>query len=1533
MHGSLLRQREGEAHLRRTWHMPSPKSVSGHFLKDGRTICVGDCSLFKPPQDSPPFIGIIRGLIYDKENNLHLHVNWLYRQGDLKLGKGILSESALNEIFYSFHKDKVPAASLLHPCKVAFLPKGVELPPGTSAFVCRRVYDIESNRLWWLTDQDYVNELQEEVDQLLYKTRIEMHGTVPTGGRSPKPINGPTSISQLRPGSDSMQNHSHVKGKKRERGDHHNDPVKRESSVKMEDGSSCLLRTQSSLRSEIAKITEKGGLVDSEGVDKLVHLMQPDKLEKKMDLGYCSMLAGVIAATDKFDCLNRFVQLKGLPVLDEWLQNIHKGKTGNGSTLKDSDKFVEEFLLVLLSALDRLPVNLNALQMCNIGKSVNLLSKHKNLEIQKKAKTLVDTWKKRVEAEFNIMDANCGSNQSMGLSSKSCLPEASHGGNRVSVGSADMAAKSTVTQLSSPKSSLTKLSPGEATKSASSSSGPAKNASSPTSVKDTQHKTIVGGSYEVQPTTKDNRSSSSSQSHNYGQSPSGKEDAKSPIVGASSVKISRRSRHRKSASSGGQKESANKNSSLKRISTSEKNKHSELSTQKPLDPSALEGSIHKLIVKIPNVGRSPVRSAGGGSVEDHSALSGPATSPLHDGKHDQSDLNGKQRSDAYLEGSFSDVNVGSWRSNDSKDILPGPDNADLVSASLPHEDQTQNSIDVKKVAEISEASSGSSGNKLKPGTSHNRSTCSTFRSMNALIESCVKYSEVNTPLSIGDDVGMNLLASVAAGEMTKSDLVSPLDSPQRNSSAEEAQSADDARSKPSSGNGEHDLDDKNNVGSMTWPGDGHQAIYAPPGFDRAIKPSSSADCNGQMNKKVDEMKGLTSSLPANMEEKLGDGDRSRLLCEESASMCHGVCEDSSIKTCSSLIGDSNGILDEIRADMKVAISSSGCLLKDDTEQDVTETSDPGCCDNSESPSKLPGGVEVLSVQVSENDVGEENVAKPNFGNANISKSIVSECEQDKHAKDALAVGDQSMVRLDKAGTDPVRNSLESGDENKPNLECPQDDLGSVDVRELKVPSVEAEERECASMTEASSSGRGPGSNSKMSFDLNEGFILDDGRCGEQNFTTAPVCSSNMQIINPLPVTASTPITVAAAAKGPFVPPEDLLRSKRVLGWKGSAATSAFRPAEPRKILHASSGSSSISSADVSTNKSGRAPLGFDLNVPDEGILEEQVSRGLANGDQDIFRPDCCLGGFDLDLNRTDESSDVGICSASNGPGLEPLSVSAVTMKMGAIAVNDLRKDFDLNFGPCADETVADQSSSHQQARGGISTQPLIAGLRMNSAEIGNYCSGLPPSHSFSTVVHPSVLPDRVQHPIIASGAPASLLGPSGTPFTPDVFRGSVLSSSPAVSFTPNPFQIPVYPLGTTFPLPSASFSVGPSPFINPSTGGRFFPAPSSSQLMTPAEGISSQYPRPYIFSHHNGYGSAESKFGRQVLDLNAGLGSMDVEGRAEVLNVTSNRISMASSQSVAEEQAKIYQVGGRSLKRKEFDRGWDNDNFRTKRPS
>ncbi|GFS35494.1 protein SUO [Actinidia rufa] len=334
------------------------------------------------------------------------------------------------------------------PCKVTFLCKGVELPSGTSSFVCRRVYDTENKRLWWLTDKDYINERQEEVDQLLDKTQIEMYGALQSGGRSPKPLNGPTGTPHLRP--------------------------------------------------------DRGGLVDFGGVEKFVKLMQPGKI----DLACRLILVDVLAVTDSFDCLGWFLQFRGLPVLDEWLQEVNKGKIGGGSSPKESDKSVDEFLFVLLRALDKLPINLNSLQT----------------------------------SEMNIIDAKSGSSRGVSWPSKSVLLEVSH------MGTQSNGESSGAAQSSACKTPVVRLGSGEAVaKIASASTGLTKssasmNISSGDSGKNLHSTTlvlVVGSSDLPLSTVKEEKSSCSSQSQNNSQSSSSdhaknggtcKEDARSLTV-------------------------------------------------------------------------------------------------------------------------------------------------------------------------------------------------------------------------------------------------------------------------------------------------------------------------------------------------------------------------------------------------------------------------------------------------------------------------------------------------------------------------------------------------------------------------------------------------------------------------------------------------------------------------------------------------------------------------------------------------------------------------------------------------------------------------------------------------------------------------------------------------------------------------------------------------------------------------------------------------------------------------------------------
>jgi hypothetical protein len=206
--------------------------------------------------------------------------------------------------------------------------------------------------------------------------------------------------------------------------------------------------------------------------------------------------------------------------LDDWLQEVHKGKSGEGSSPKETDKPIEEFIFALLHALAKLPINLNALQSCSIGKSVNHLRSHKNVEIRKKAKCLVENWKKRIDAEMKSNDVKAAvSGQAAPWPGKAGFSEISNAGNKRS-GSSEPSMKSQVSQISS-KATTAKPGAGDAVlKSAPAISGSSKSqhmqaANATSNSKDQPCKSTDGTEL---PTVKEERSSSSSQSLNNSQS-------------------------------------------------------------------------------------------------------------------------------------------------------------------------------------------------------------------------------------------------------------------------------------------------------------------------------------------------------------------------------------------------------------------------------------------------------------------------------------------------------------------------------------------------------------------------------------------------------------------------------------------------------------------------------------------------------------------------------------------------------------------------------------------------------------------------------------------------------------------------------------------------------------------------------------------------------------------------------------------------------------------------------------------------------
>ncbi|XP_019102858.2 uncharacterized protein LOC104885715 [Beta vulgaris subsp. vulgaris] len=1398
------------------------------------------------------------------------------------------------------------------------------------------------------------------------------------GPRSPKPVNGSTATSPLKHSPDSVQTSSsnlssHRKGKKRERGDQSFHAIKRERSTRPDDGDPGQLRSQSTFNMEISKITAKGGLVDSEAVGRLVRLMQPENSEIKINLTARSMLAGIIAVTEKLDCLNQFVQLKGLHVLNEWLQEVHNDKFGDSGNIKNSDISVDDFLLVLLRALDKLPVNLNALQVCNIGKSVNHLRYYKNSEIQKKARSLVDTWKKCVEAEMSIHVAKSGSSQAVPWPGRS-QHDSSHGASRHPSGS-DAAIRSSVTHHTSLKSASIKPVSGDSISKSSSPHPGARSTLSPSSITDNYKDgrsriDANGGSSEHQGVAREDKSSSSSQSHTNSQcsgdqaknlAPSGREDTRSSTAASTSLNktVGSSSKHCVSAngpSSAVQIETAsNRSSSVARKSAVDKLSHN------AVEASVQESNNHKLIVKISNRARGPAQSISGGCIEDISCRNSRASSPALSEKHDVTDV--------------------SMRRN-KHDSHQSPE-VDGSSASA-----HQRTIETRRLPNVTKIACSPSRTEIKSSKVYD----SSFSSMNALIESCAKFSEATGSALSGDDVGMNLLASVAAGEISKSGIISPL-SPHRNLNLAENSSS-------------NHVDSQKQLRHEDVIQQGHPTNFA--FADNHINVASAA----KVNEESSEVCGVGGNLHQSVEGCLkNNGTLDEKIGTASPTVSVASTTGRSVGDLDAETTNGKVIVAKKESQNDLSVASQGLVVSSDAEYKVKVTSlddeiekkadkDTASCyasDGEDESINVSRGLQhkitlehsSLDVSLQSDPTATTEMAVVVCSGKNDHLAVLNSTEiKSEKTEDVVDLASQAGNMISKkeydtssvpekqgehvvicADVDPDRSCK---DQNPENTKAPAQRFGSSasQVSSSAVALLEAELHSTAEVTKSttalednskensgsvaenvlSSASGCPKVDKKLGFDLNEGFNVDEGKNVEHINSAAGPCPDMVCSVSPLQIAISSAsrglpasVTVAAAAKGPFVPAEDLLRNKQEFGWKGSAATSAFRPAEPRKVMEVPLGPIKAPLPDSPACKPARFPLDIDLNVADEGSGQEFDVRN---------NPVCVMmnttssrssGGLDLDLNKVDEALDLSHMGRHMASNIQRAEIptqygNPSTSDVFSNGATSSKRDFDLNNGPATEEIPVEQLLSSQHNRGNFPFQPLL-GPKINSSDIGNCFSWYPPGTSYSVSMTPSALPNREGFSIVGvGGGPQRVVGDptSALSFNSDAYRGSVLSSSPALPFHPASFQYPLLQYGTGFPLPTSALAGGSSGFMDPTAGGRISAIPS--QLVGNAAAVPFQYPQAYVFSRsipdvsNNSVIESNHRWGKQGLDLNSGPGVSDVEGRDESLPIVSRQVSTINSQSLAEEQARMYSMGG-PVKRKEPEAGWNLDNLNFKQSS
>ncbi|KAK4744932.1 hypothetical protein SAY87_011244 [Trapa incisa] len=155
------------------------------FEFDGCHYDLEDPVLIVPEdKNKKPFVGILKDIARTKDGNMMVTGQWFYRPEEaVKKGGGSWQSHDSRELFYSFHRDEVPAESVMHKCVVHFVPINKQLPnrkqhPG---FIVQKVYDTVERKLWKLTDTDYEDDNQHEIDLLVHKTMSRL-GNLPDVG-------------------------------------------------------------------------------------------------------------------------------------------------------------------------------------------------------------------------------------------------------------------------------------------------------------------------------------------------------------------------------------------------------------------------------------------------------------------------------------------------------------------------------------------------------------------------------------------------------------------------------------------------------------------------------------------------------------------------------------------------------------------------------------------------------------------------------------------------------------------------------------------------------------------------------------------------------------------------------------------------------------------------------------------------------------------------------------------------------------------------------------------------------------------------------------------------------------------------------------------------------------------------------------------------------------------------------------------------------------------------------------------------------
>ncbi|URD76160.1 hypothetical protein MUK42_09409 [Musa troglodytarum] len=499
----------------------------------------------------------------------------------------------------------------------------------------------------------------------------------------------------------------------------------------------------------------------------------------------------------------------------------------------------------------------------------------------------------------------------------------------------------------------------------------------------------------------------------------------------------------------------------------------------------------------------------------------------------------------------------------------------------------------------------------------------------------------------------------------------------------------------------------------------------------------------------------------------------------------------------------------------------------------------------------------IAVQREVVDYKERSCSSPevNFGENTGSQSPDSEEEKLDQSVTEEVGGSSSSAGKDHSGT----SSPEKVSEITQNISVPEN--SEQDIESLK-PKVPAQELVGKTITNG------------CTFDLNMDLCGDDLEC-------------LMKPIMKIPVNVSAPIAVIASSKGtpgfPFTP----IRLGSETGWKGSAATSAFRPASPRRTPD---GERTFSSSKQKSNI-----FEIDLNVVErvDEVADELLSVKQVPASSSMPSEDSCVKvgsrrteKLNLDLNRLGDE-DASACPSSpwklhiqNG-GRHPSPAFSSSSRQ------PLLRDFDLNDNPCFPDTVG----SHD--------------IHKSSSKASESCGGPTPHGPVIRIMGSRIAVERKDN----TNQVQQSFPPNGL----HVEHTAVANAPVPFINMPTPaYGYPGLPTGPTMSVPPVYYSPGSISYMVDTRGATVIPHVFvSGGLGVPSARPHFHFGATNTHSDVTGFGSFQSGF-----DLNGGMTPLE-GGTGEGGGF--KQLFPQGHSSWLEEQAKA----GAHPKRKEADSGWD----------